>query len=79
MSIITINTRIDQHLDVDVHLNDIIDYLTDRPTTEKINFCAGIINGLSLDLKQLSPEHLNLFKNWLILRTGEVEAINKWA
>lgn len=74
MSTITIHKRVNQILDVDVDLDDIIDYLTDRPTTEKLNFCAQIINGLSSDLKDLSPEHLDIFRDWLKERLSEIEA-----
>jgi hypothetical protein len=77
MSIITINTRINQSVDVDIYLTDLIDYLTDRPTTEKVNFCAQIIKALTCDLKELSPEHLGLFKEWLNARISEISLIEQ--
>lgn len=66
METINIELKLDRKIDIDVRLSDIIDGINNCEMKRRWNYIAQIINGIQLNLSDLSEEQKTIIKKYLI-------------
>ena len=65
METIDIEVRIDRKVDVTVHIADVIAEINEAPMTVRWNYISQIINGVQMDLSDLTEEQKSILKKYL--------------
>jgi hypothetical protein len=65
METINIELRLDHKVDIDIRLNDVIDGINDCEMKRRWNYIAQIINGVQLNLSELTDEQKAKIKKYL--------------
>ena len=65
METIDIELKIDRKVDVTVHIADVIDGMNNVPMKTRWNYIAQIINGVQMDLSDLTEEQKSILKKYL--------------
>ena len=65
METIDIEVRIDEKMGVTVHITDVIEGINEAPMKTRWNYIAQIINGVQMDLSELTDEQKSIIKNYL--------------
>lgn len=66
METINIELKLDRKIDIDVRLDDVIDGINNCEMKRRWNYIAQIINGVQLNLSDLSEEQKTIIKKYLI-------------
>lgn len=66
METINIELKLDRKIDIDVRLEDVIDGINNCEMKRRWNYIAQIINGVQLNLSDLSEEQKTIIKKYLI-------------
>jgi len=65
METINVELKIDRKLDIDVRLDDVIDGINDCEMKRRWNYIAQIINGVQVNLSDLTDEQKGIIKTYL--------------
>lgn len=65
MDTIEIEVRIDRKIDCSVPIADLIEGINELPIKRRWNYIAQIINGVELELSELTDEQKGIIKNYL--------------
>jgi len=65
METINIELKLDRKIDIDVKLSDVIDGINNCEMKRRWNYIAQIINGVQLNLSDLSEEQKTIIKKYL--------------
>jgi len=65
METINIELKLDRKIDIDVRLSDIIDGINNCEMKRRWNYIAQIINGVQLNLSDLTEEQKAIIKKYL--------------
>lgn len=65
METIDIEVRIDKKMDVTVNIADVIEAINEAPMQKRWNYIAQIINGVQLNLSDLTEEQRAIIKKYL--------------
>lgn len=65
METINIELKLDRKIDIDVRLDDVIDGINNCEMKRRWNYIAQIINGVQLNLFDLSEEQKTIIKKYL--------------
>lgn len=65
METIDIEVKIDRKVDVTIHIADVIEGINEAPMKKRWNYIAQIINGVQLNLSDLTEEQKTIVKNYL--------------
>ena len=65
METINVELRLDHKVDIDVRLDDVIDGINDCEMKRRWNYIAQIINGVQLNLSDLTAEQKGIIKQYL--------------
>ena len=65
METIEIEVRIDRKVNVTVHIADVIDEINNVPMKTRWNYISQIINGVQMDLSDLTEEQKSIIKKYL--------------
>ena len=65
METIDIEVRIDRKVDVTINIADVIDGMNNVPMKTRWNYIAQIINGVQMDLSDLTEEQKSILKKYL--------------
>jgi hypothetical protein len=65
METINVELRLDHKIDIDVRLDDVIDGINDCEMKRRWNYIAQIINGVQLNLSDLTDEQKAIIKKYL--------------
>ena len=73
MDTIDIEIRIDQKMDVSIHLDDVIDGINDTKMLKRWSYVAQILNGIELNLCDTTEEQKEIIKKYLIKKLALFE------
>lgn len=62
---VELNIRINQDVDVEVHIGDIIRALNELPIAARWNHVAQILNHIDANETELDPSHKKVILDWL--------------
>ncbi|MDQ5883956.1 MAG: hypothetical protein QG556_293 [Pseudomonadota bacterium] len=65
METINVELKLDHKIDIDVRLDDVIDGINDCEMKRRWNFIAQIINGVQLNLSDLTEEQKAIIKKYI--------------
>ena len=65
METINVELKLDHKIDIDVRLDDVIDGINDCEMKKRWNYIAQIINGVQLNLSDLTEEQKAIIKKYL--------------
>lgn len=65
METINVELKLDHKIDIDVRLDNIIDGINDCEMKRRWNYIAQIINGVQLNLSDLTDEQKLIIKNYM--------------
>ena len=65
METINIEVEINKKIDVDIHISEIIQTINDLPMKKRWNYIAQIMNGVRLNISDLTEEQREIIKNYL--------------
>lgn len=65
METIDIEVRIDRKVDVTIHIEDVIEGINEVQMKKRWNYIAQIINGVQIDLSDLTDEQKAIIKKYL--------------
>lgn len=65
METIEIEIRIDKKMDVSVHIEDVIAGINEAPIKRRWHYIAQLLNGVQVDLSDLTVEQKALVKKYL--------------
>ncbi|CAN1553325.1 hypothetical protein MCERE19_02261 [Spirosomataceae bacterium] len=65
METINVELKLDHKIDIDVRLGDVIDGINDCEMKRRWSYIAQIINGVQLNLSDLTDEQKVIIKNYL--------------
>ncbi len=62
---IDVDVRIDQTVNVDLHISDVVAGINNAPMKRRWNYIASIINGIEVDLSEMTDEQKAVIKKYL--------------
>ena len=65
METINVELNLDHKIDIDVRIDDIIDGINDCEMKRRWNYIAQIINGVQLNISDLTDEQKAIIKKYL--------------
>jgi len=65
METINVELKLDHKIDIDVRIDDVIDGINDCEMKRRWNYIAQIINGVQLNLSDLTDEQKAMIKAYL--------------
>lgn len=65
METINVELRIDHKIDIDVRIDDVIDGINNCEMKRRWNFISQIINGVQLNLSDITDEQRSIIKKYL--------------
>ena len=65
METINVELKLDHKIGIDVRLDDVIDVINDCEMKRRWNYIAQIINGVQLNLSDLTDEQKAIIKKYL--------------